>query len=80
MNRFKKLKITLATVLCLIGGNKVSNFKVNAETPKSSQVSQQTQSQDAEVKAVPTIVKIYVGFMGFILIVGCFGLLIAEML
>ena len=38
MNKFKRLKITLATVLCLIGGNKVSNFKVNAETPKSAQV------------------------------------------
>ena len=40
MNKFRRLQITLATVLCLIGGNEVSSSKVNADTPKSAQVSQ----------------------------------------
>ena len=47
MNKFRRLQITLATVLCLIGGNEVSSSKVNADTPKSAQVSQQAQSKDA---------------------------------
>ena len=38
MNKFRRLRITLATALCLIGGNKASNSTVNAETPKSIQV------------------------------------------
>lgn len=59
MNKFRRLQITLATVLCLIGGNKVSNSTVNAETPKSSQVSQHTQSKDAGAKTITMKRKIF---------------------
>lgn len=61
MNKFKRLQITLATVLCLIGGNEVSSSKVNADTPKSAQVSQQAQSKDAKEKTMSTGTKIGFG-------------------
>ena len=61
MNKFRRLQITLATVLCLIGGNEVSSSKVNADTPKSAQVSQQAQSKDAKAKTMSTGAKIGVG-------------------
>ena len=58
MNKFRRLQITLATVLCLVGGNEVSSSKVNADTPKSAQVSQQAQSKDAKEKTMSTGAKI----------------------
>lgn len=58
MNKFRRLQITLATVLCLIGGNEVSSSKVNADTPKPAQVSQQAQSKDAKEKTMSTGTKI----------------------
>lgn len=61
MNKFRRLQITLATVLCLIGGNEVSSSKVNADTPKSAQVSQQAQSKDAKAKTMSTGAKIGFG-------------------
>ena len=61
MNKFRRLQITLATVLCLVGGNEVSSSKVNADTPKSAQVSQQAQSKDAKEKTMSTGAKIGFG-------------------
>ncbi len=73
MNKFKRLKITLATVL-LIGGNEVSSSKVNAETPKSAQVSQQAQSKDAKAKTMSTGTKIGIGvnFVALFILVSIF--------
>jgi len=73
MNKFKRLKITLATVLCLIGGNKVSNFKVNAETPKSAQVENKASGNSKNVMSKEQKNSFNVGYIltiivGFILV------------